>query len=186
MTTTNEARLAPFNLKPAEEVTWTGAAGAKVAGWIVKPANFNARRKYPLVVLIHGGPQGAWNDNWGYRWNPQIFANAGYVAFMPNPRGSTGYGQQFVAEISGDWGGKVNPLAVGTEREFVYPGIDTLAERLCATGLAIIKHQAEAIALVTRCSLRTIGDEPAVSRKTRRAIVAMICRRDIFRSATAN
>ncbi|HVS83109.1 MAG TPA: S9 family peptidase, partial [Pyrinomonadaceae bacterium] len=107
LTTTNEAALAPFNLKSAEEVTWTGAAGAKVAGWIVKPANFNARRKYPLVVLIHGGPQGAWNDNWGYRWNPQIFANAGYVVFMPNPRGSTGYGQQFVAEISGDWGGKV-------------------------------------------------------------------------------
>jgi dipeptidyl aminopeptidase/acylaminoacyl peptidase len=107
LTTTNEAMLAPFNLKPAEEVTWTGAAGAKVAGWIVKPANFNPRRKYPLVVLIHGGPQGAWNDNWGYRWNPQIFANAGYVAFMPNPRGSTGYGQQFVADISGDWGGKV-------------------------------------------------------------------------------
>src|SRR5439155_1430749 len=107
LTKTNEALLAPFNLKPAEEVTWTGAAGAKVAGWIVKPANFNARRKYPLVVLIHGGPQGAWNDNWGYRWNPQVFANAGYVAFMPNPRGSTGYGQQFVADISGDCGGKV-------------------------------------------------------------------------------
>lgn len=107
LTTTNDALLAPFNLKSAEEVTWTGAAGAKVAGWIVKPANFNPRRKYPLAVLIHGGPQGAWNDNWGYRWNPQIYANAGYVVFMPNPRGSTGYGQQFVNEISGDWGGKV-------------------------------------------------------------------------------
>ena len=107
LTTTNDALLAPFNLKSAEEVTWTGAVGTKVAGWIVKPANFNPRRKYPLAVLIHGGPQGAWNDNWGYRWNPQIFANAGYVVFMPNPRGSTGYGQQFVAEISGDWGGKV-------------------------------------------------------------------------------
>jgi dipeptidyl aminopeptidase/acylaminoacyl peptidase len=107
LTTTNEAALAPFNLKSAEEVTWTGGAGAKVAGWIVKPANFNPRRKYPLVVLIHGGPQGAWNDNWGYRWNPQIWANNGYVVFMPNPRGSTGYGQQFVADISGDWGGKV-------------------------------------------------------------------------------
>lgn len=107
LTTTNDALLAPFKLKSAEEVTWTGAMGTKVAGWIVKPANFNARRKYPLAVLIHGGPQGAWSDNWGYRWNPQIFANAGYVVFMPNPRGSTGYGQKFVAEISGDWGGKV-------------------------------------------------------------------------------
>ncbi len=63
-------------------------------------------KKYPLIVLIHGGPQGAWNNNWGYRWNPQMFANAGYVVFMPNPRGSTGYGQKFVNEISADWGGK--------------------------------------------------------------------------------
>jgi dipeptidyl aminopeptidase/acylaminoacyl peptidase len=107
LTTTNARFISSFNLKPAEEVTWTGALGAKVAGWIVKPPNFNPGRKYPLVVLIHGGPQGAWNDNWGYRWNPQIYANHGYVAFMPNPRGSTGYGQKFVAEISGDWGGKV-------------------------------------------------------------------------------
>lgn len=107
LTKANEALLAPFGLKAAEEVTWAGAMGAKVAGWIIKPANFNAKKKYPLAVLIHGGPQGAWGDNWGYRWNPQIFANAGYVVFMPNPRGSFGYGQQFVADISGDWGGKV-------------------------------------------------------------------------------
>lgn len=107
LTTTNDSFISSFNLKAAEEVTWTGGIGTKVAGWIVKPANFNPRRKYPLVVLIHGGPQGAWNNNWGYRWNPQIYANHGYVAFLPNPRGSTGYGQRFVAEISGDWGGKV-------------------------------------------------------------------------------
>ncbi len=107
LTTTNDSFISSFNLKAAEEVTWTGGIGTKVAGWIVKPANFNPRRKYPLVVLIHGGPQGAWNDNWGYRWNPQIYAHHGYVAFLPNPRGSTGYGQRFVAEISGDWGGKV-------------------------------------------------------------------------------
>jgi dipeptidyl aminopeptidase/acylaminoacyl peptidase len=107
LTKTNDALISAFKLQAPEEVTWDGAAGAKVAGWIVKPANFNPRRKYPLVVLIHGGPQGAWNDNWGYRWNPQIYAGDGYVAFMPNPRGSTGYGQQFLADISGDWGGKV-------------------------------------------------------------------------------
>ena len=107
LTTTNDKFISSFKLLPPEEVTWTGGAGAKVAGWIVKPANFNPRRKYPLVVLIHGGPQGAWADNWGYRWNPQIYAGDGYVAFLPNPRGSFGYGQQFVAEISGDWGGKV-------------------------------------------------------------------------------
>jgi dipeptidyl aminopeptidase/acylaminoacyl peptidase len=107
LTKTNDALISSFGLKSAEEVTWTGAMGTKIAGWILKPANFNSKKKYPLAVLIHGGPQGAWSDNWGYRWNPQIFANAGYVVFMPNPRGSTGYGQQLVSEISGDWGGKV-------------------------------------------------------------------------------
>ncbi|HKR60012.1 MAG TPA: S9 family peptidase, partial [Pyrinomonadaceae bacterium] len=83
------------------------ALGAKVHGFVVKPVNFDANKKYPLVVLIHGGPQGAWNDSWSYRWNPQVFANNGYIVFAPNPRGSTGYGQKFVNEISGDWGGKV-------------------------------------------------------------------------------
>jgi dipeptidyl aminopeptidase/acylaminoacyl peptidase len=133
LTATNESALAPFNLKSAEEVTWTGAAGAKVAGWIVKPANFNPRRKYPLAVLIHGGPQGAWNDNWGYRWNPQIWANDGYVVFMPNPRGSTGYGQQFVADISGDWGGKVFvDISNGVAMAAGFPYVDK--ERIGAAG----------------------------------------------------
>jgi dipeptidyl aminopeptidase/acylaminoacyl peptidase len=107
LTSLNSALLGSANLKTAEEVEWTGALGRKIHGFIVKPNNFDATKKYPLVVLIHGGPQSAWNDNWGYRWNPQVFANAGYVVFAPNPRGSTGYGQQFVNEISGDWGGKV-------------------------------------------------------------------------------
>jgi len=98
---------AQTNLANPEELEWTGAMGAKVHGFLVKPMNFDASKKYPMIVLIHGGPQGAWNNNWGYRWNPQMFANAGYIVFMPNPRGSTGYGQKFVNEISGDWGGKV-------------------------------------------------------------------------------
>ena len=106
LSSANSQLMARANLKPAEEVEWTGALGRKIHGYVVKPTNFDASRKYPLLVLIHGGPQSAWNDNWGYRWNPQVFANAGYVVFAPNPRGSTGYGQQFVNEISGDWGGK--------------------------------------------------------------------------------
>lgn len=97
----------PLNLAKAESVEWVGAVNSKIHGYIVKPSNFDPNKKYPLVVLIHGGPQGAWNNNWGYRWNPQVVANAGYVVFMPNPRGSTGYGQKFVNDISKDWGGKV-------------------------------------------------------------------------------
>jgi dipeptidyl aminopeptidase/acylaminoacyl peptidase len=106
LTKTNESSLAPFALRAAEELTWEGGGGTKVSGYVIKPANFNPSKKYPMIVLIHGGPQGAWQDNWGYRWNPQAFASQGYVVFMPNPRGSTGFGQQFVDEISGDWGGK--------------------------------------------------------------------------------
>jgi dipeptidyl aminopeptidase/acylaminoacyl peptidase len=125
LTTTNDAFLSSFNLKPAEEVTWIGAMGTKVRGWIIKPANFKPNRQWPLLVLIHGGPQGAWNDNWGYRWNPQIFANAGYVVFAPNPRGSTGYGQKFVDDISGDWGGKVFiDIKNGVARTASLPYID--------------------------------------------------------------
>ena len=93
-------------MKPAEDVTWKGAGDTEIHGFVVKPANFSPDKKWPLIVLIHGGPQSAFNDAWSYRWNPQVFAGAGYVVFMPNPRGSLGYGQKFVNEISGDWAGK--------------------------------------------------------------------------------
>jgi dipeptidyl aminopeptidase/acylaminoacyl peptidase len=106
VTRVNEDLMSQYNLKPAEEVEWTGALGAKVHGFVLKPRNFDSSKRYPLVVLIHGGPQGAWNDAWSNRWNPEVFTDAGYVVFMPNPRGSTTYGQQFTNEISGDWGGK--------------------------------------------------------------------------------
>jgi dipeptidyl aminopeptidase/acylaminoacyl peptidase len=106
LTKTNEAFLAPFKLRPAEDIEWDGAAGAKIQGWLIKPANFTPDKKWPLLVLIHGGPQSVFGDSWGNRWNPQVFANAGYVVLMPNPRGSIGFGQQFINEITGDWGGK--------------------------------------------------------------------------------
>lgn len=107
ITRTNDSLLAQFNLRPAEDVTWAGAGGVTVHGFLVKPPNFDPAKKWPLLVLIHGGPQSAWNDSWSYRWNPQVFASAGYLVFAPNPRGSVGYGQTFVDEISADWGGRV-------------------------------------------------------------------------------
>jgi len=106
LSSANRQIMAGANFTKAEEVWWTGALGKKIQGFLVKPSTFDPSKQYPMVVLIHGGPQGAWNNSWSYRWNPQVFANAGYVVFAPNPRGSTGYGQQFVDEISGDWGGK--------------------------------------------------------------------------------
>lgn len=107
VTHTNDAFLAPFKLRAGEDVWYTGAAGARVHGILVRPADFNPSAKYPVLLLVHGGPQGAWSDSFGYRWNAQVFANGGYIVFMPNPRGSTGFGQTFLDEISGDWGGKV-------------------------------------------------------------------------------
>jgi dipeptidyl aminopeptidase/acylaminoacyl peptidase len=106
LTSANNNLMSQFGLRKVEDVEWTGALGKKIHGFIVKPSNFDPNKKYPLAVIIHGGPQSAFYDNWGYRWNPQVFANNGYIAFLPNPRGSIGYGQQFVNEISADWGGK--------------------------------------------------------------------------------
>jgi dipeptidyl aminopeptidase/acylaminoacyl peptidase len=107
ITKVNNGFLETFALRPAESVTFPGAGGTPVQAWIVKPNNFREGVKYPLLYLVHGGPQNAWDDAWTFRWNAQVFASAGYVVMMPNPRGSTGFGQTFTDEISGDWGGKV-------------------------------------------------------------------------------
>lgn len=106
LTETNANLLSKRKLIEGEDVYSKGANGASVHSLLIKPVNFDANKKYPMIVLIHGGPQGAWEHNFSYRWNANIYASAGYVVLMPNPRGSTGYGQKFVDEISGDWGGK--------------------------------------------------------------------------------
>jgi dipeptidyl aminopeptidase/acylaminoacyl peptidase len=107
LTKTNAELVAQFDLPALETVTVTGANGDPVQMWLLKPPGFDPKKKYPLVFWVHGGPQGAWSDAWGYRWNPQIWAAQGYVIALPNPRGSTGFGQKFTDEISKDWGGKV-------------------------------------------------------------------------------
>jgi dipeptidyl aminopeptidase/acylaminoacyl peptidase len=84
-----------------------GAGGTPVQSWMVKPPGFDPAKKYPVVFLIHGGPQGAWEDGWSYRWCPSLWAAQGWVVVLPNPRGSSGFGQTFVDEVSGDWCGKV-------------------------------------------------------------------------------
>ena len=90
-----------------ESLTVIGASGAPIQYWLLKPPQSNASKRYPVVFLIHGGPQGAWDDGWSYRWNPALWASQGWVIAAPNPRGSTGFGQKFVDEISQDWCGKV-------------------------------------------------------------------------------
>jgi dipeptidyl aminopeptidase/acylaminoacyl peptidase len=107
LTRLNEEILNSHHLAPLEEIWTEGAERAQVHSFVVKPPGFDPKRKYPVLFLIHGGPQGAWGESWSYRWNPQVFASAGFVVVMPNPRGSTGYGQKFTDEVSNDWGGRV-------------------------------------------------------------------------------
>jgi dipeptidyl aminopeptidase/acylaminoacyl peptidase len=101
----NDQLLSQIGMSDGEPFSFTGAHGDWVEGFLVKPPNFDASRKYPVKFLIHGGPQGAWGDDWSYRWNPELFAANGYVVLMINFHGSTGYGQKFVDAINGDWGG---------------------------------------------------------------------------------
>jgi len=106
LTHENDALIAQLQLNPAEDFWYRGANGDSVHGFVVKPPQFQVGQKYPLLLLIHGGPQGAWFDAWGSRWAPQMFAAGGYGLVMINPHGSTGYGQKFVDAVSKDWGGK--------------------------------------------------------------------------------
>jgi dipeptidyl aminopeptidase/acylaminoacyl peptidase len=103
----NDALLSKIDMQPLESFTFKGWNNEEVQGFMVKPLGFDPNRKYPVKFLIHGGPQGAWGNEWSYRWNAELFAATGnYVVVMINFHGSTGYGQKFTDSISGDWGGK--------------------------------------------------------------------------------
>ncbi len=107
LTNENAAWLDRINAPQYESLTAAGAGGTPIQYWLLKPPNFDASKKYPTVFMIHGGPQGAWEDGWSYRWNPELWASQGWVVAAPNPRGSFGFGQKFVDDISQDWCGKV-------------------------------------------------------------------------------
>ena len=107
LTNENSPWLSRTAMPQTESLTVTGAAGTAIQYWLLKPPNFDPSRKYPAVFLIHGGPQGDWGDSWSSRWNPALWAAQGWIVAAPNPRGSTGFGQRFVDEISQDWCGKV-------------------------------------------------------------------------------
>jgi dipeptidyl aminopeptidase/acylaminoacyl peptidase len=128
--------------------------------WLLKPPNFDPNKKYPCVYLVHGGPQGAWEDAWSFRWCAQIWAAQGYVIAMPNPRGSTGFGQKFVEEISGDWGGKCyRDLMAGADYVESLPYIDK--SRIAAAGASFGGYMMNWFAvntnrfccLITHCSV---------------------------------
>lgn len=105
LTRVNEERLAQIEMNPIEEFWFDGAKGDKVQGLFVRPPHFEKGKKYPVVFLIHGGPQGMFGDDFHYRWNSQMFAAPGWIAVMINFHGSKGYGQKFTDAVSRDWGG---------------------------------------------------------------------------------
>jgi dipeptidyl aminopeptidase/acylaminoacyl peptidase len=133
LTHLNDAVLNSHELSPLEEFWVDGAENARVQGFLVKPPGFQPHKKYPALMLIHGGPQGFWGEAWSYRWNAQVFATAGYVVAMPNPRGSTGYGQKFIDDINGDWGGRAyDDIMAVTDYVAKLPYVD--GERMAAAG----------------------------------------------------
>ncbi len=133
LTRLNDTVLNQYDLTPFEEFWVDAADGEKIHSFLLKPPNFDVTRKYPMLLLIHGGPQSAWHEAWSYRWNPQIFAAAGFVVVMPNPRGSTGYGQKFTDNINQDWGGKpYDDLMSVVDRASYMPYVDR--DRMAAAG----------------------------------------------------
>ena len=126
LTSVNAQHLEQVEMGEFEQFSFPGWNGETVWCYVVKPAGFDESRKYPVAFLIHGGPQGSFGNHFHYRWNPQVYAGAGYAAVMVDFHGSTGYGQEFTDSITEDWGGKPlvdlrKGLAAALER---YPWMD--------------------------------------------------------------
>lgn len=111
LTAHNAALAAELGLNPGEDL-WVDTVDlngkpVKAHAFVVKPVGFDPAKTYPVAFVIHGGPQGAWADSWHPRWNAQAWAGRGFITVLPNPRGSTGFGQAYTDAISGDWNGAV-------------------------------------------------------------------------------
>jgi dipeptidyl aminopeptidase/acylaminoacyl peptidase len=133
LTHLNDDLLNQYQLTGLEDFWVAGAENTQIQSFIVKPPDFDSHRKYPVLMLIHGGPQGEWGESWTYRWNAQVFAGAGYVVVMPNPRGSIGYGQKFTDDINQDWGGKpYDDIMAVTDHVAKLPYVDS--DRMAAAG----------------------------------------------------
>ena len=101
----NKEDLLNYEMIDPEYFTYKGVNDDEIQGWLLKPINFDEKKKYPLAFLIHGGPEGSWDTSWSYRWNPQLFANRGYAVVTINPHGSSGMGIEFQDAVRNDWGG---------------------------------------------------------------------------------
>jgi dipeptidyl aminopeptidase/acylaminoacyl peptidase len=156
----NTRLLLRLNMPRPQSVTVKGAGGTPMQMWILKPPGFDENKKWPVAYLVHGGPQGAWEDSWSFRWCPEVWAAQGYIVALPNPRGSTGFGQKYVDEISGDWGGKCyEDLMKGVDYLESLPYVDR--ERIGAAGASFGGYMMNWFAvntgrfkcLITHCSV---------------------------------
>ena len=145
----NDAILAGLEMNAPETFWFEGAEGTRVQAMLIRPPQFDAKKKYPLLVLLHGGPQTMWSNAWGYRWNAEVFSAPGYVTLMINRRGSTGYGQKFTDEITNDWGGKAYvDVMKGVDYTLAkYPFVD--GARMAAAGGSYGGYMADWIATHT-------------------------------------
>ncbi|HEV7353519.1 MAG TPA: S9 family peptidase [Brevundimonas sp.] len=134
LTDHNAALLAGTALSTPEPFTFAGWNGNTVQGWVYKPVGFVEGRTYPVAHLIHGGPKSPWTDGWGYRWNPQTYAAAGFGVVMINFHGSPGFGQAFTDAINDHWGDRpLEDLQKGFEAALAAnPWMDR--DRACALG----------------------------------------------------
>ena len=134
LTDFNHDKVASARMGRTEQFSFMGWNGEKVYAYIVFPVDFDPARKYPVAFLIHGGPQGNFGNEFHYRWNPQVYAGAGYASVMIDFHGSTGYGQAFTDAIRGDWGGKpLDDLRLGLAAAIkTYPFLDD--RRVAALG----------------------------------------------------
>jgi dipeptidyl aminopeptidase/acylaminoacyl peptidase len=130
----NRDRLDDVRMGAFEQFSFYGANNDEVYGYVVKPWNFEAGKRYPAAFIIHGGPQGSMGNHWHYRWNPQTYAGAGFAAVFIDFHGSTGYGQTFTDAIRQDWGGKpLEDLQKGLKTALAkYDWLD--GENACALG----------------------------------------------------
>ncbi len=129
----NDAELARHALGATQELQLTGARGDAVQMWLTYPPGFDARRKHPLLQIIHGGPFAASGDNWSWRWNAQLLAAQGHVVAQVNYHGSSGFGEAFRTSLCGRQGElETQDLEAATDWLLQQPWAD--ARRVFAAG----------------------------------------------------
>jgi dipeptidyl aminopeptidase/acylaminoacyl peptidase len=133
LTHINAEALKHFQFGEVSSFTFPGWNGDTVQAWEVKPPGFDATKKYPLLLLMHGGPENSWGNLFHYRWNAQLFAAAGYVVILPNFHGSSGFGLKFMDAIKGQWGGApFEDQMKAVDTALTWPYVD--ATRVAAAG----------------------------------------------------